>query len=375
MKLQQQKTSSVDKILLSIIIFLMIAGFMIFFSSAMGLIPRGGAEFKTIITNQFLFGVVLGSVALLISSKINYKYWRRYSLYIFLASILLSILVFVPGIGMSHGGATRWIDLGFATIQPSEFLKIGMVIFLASWLSYKKNDVNDIKHGLLPFVGMLSLIGLIMLKQPDTDTFMIIAASSLTMFIVAGAKWRYVISIILSGVLLLAVMAQIYPHVKDRFLILMKPLDFDILNKGYQTKQSLIAVGSGGLTGRGFGQSIQKFKYLPEPIGDSVFAVFAEEFGFVGSVILILTFIMLLLRSYKIATQTNDLFATLLVIGFVTIITAQAFLNIGSMIKVAPLSGLPLPLISHGGTATIVTLISLGIILNVSKNRVFSKKT
>ncbi len=375
MKFSRQKTSSVDKILLSIIIFLMLSGFMIFFSAAMGLIPREGVGFKTIITNQFLFGIIFGSIALVIFSKINYKYWRRYSLYIFLASILLSLLVFVPGIGMSHGGATRWIDLGFATIQPSEFLKIGLVIFLASWLSYKKNDVNNIKQGILPFVCMLSVTGVIMLKQPDTDTFMIIATASLAMFIVAGAKWRYIFAIVFSGILLLALMAQIYPHVKDRFLILVKPLDFDILNKGYQTKQSLIAVGSGGLTGRGFGQSIQKFKYLPEPIGDSVFAVFAEEFGFVGSVILVLTFIMLLLRSYKIATQTNDLFATLLVVGFVTIITAQAFLNIGSMIKITPLSGLPLPLVSHGGTATVVTLISLGIILNVSKNRVLRKRT
>jgi cell division protein FtsW len=158
----------------------------------------------------------------------------------------------------------------------------------------------------------------------------------------------------------------------DRFTTFINP-DADPLGSGYQIQQSLIAIGSGGITGRGFGQSIQKFEYLPEPIGDSIFAVYAEEFGFIGSVTLIVILVFLALRGYRIATEADDIFGTLLVVGFITIFIAQAFLNIAAMIALAPLSGLPLPFVSHGGTALLSTLASLGIVLNVSKHRSFKK--
>ena len=172
--------------------------------------------------------------------------------------------------------------------------------------------------------------------------------------------------IIITGLLMLVLLASLRPYVMERITTFMNP-EADPLGSGYQIQQSLIAVGSGGIAGRGFGQSIQKFEYLPEPIGDSIFAVYAEEFGFFGATLLIIVLVFFTLRGYKIATEADDIFGTLLVVGFITIIIAQAFLNMGAMLGIAPLSGLPLPFISHGGTALLATLAAVGIVLNVSK--------
>jgi cell division protein FtsW len=275
---------------------------------------------------------------------------------------------------MTHAGATRWLDLGITTVQPSEFLKIGFVIYLATWLSGIHSNIKTIKYGLLPFVGIVGVIGAIMLLQPDTDTFLIMGFAGMAMYLVAGARWRDIFIIVISGILMLVLIASVRPYVKDRLTTFLDP-SADPLGSGYQIQQSLIAVGSGGLTGRGFGQSIQKFEYLPEPIGDSIFAVYAEEFGFIGSSLLLAILITLTLRGYKLATQAKDIFGTLLIVGFMTLIIAQAFLNIGAMVGVAPLSGLPLPFISHGGTALMSTLAALGIVLNVSKYRTFKKSS
>jgi len=218
----------------------------------------------------------------------------------------------------------------------------------------------------VPFIGIIILIGAILLKQPDTDTFLLMGTAGLAMFITAGGRWRDVGIMFLAGILLLAALALTRPYIMDRFTTFLDP-SVDPQGKSYQIQQSLIAVGSGGFAGRGFGQSIQKFEYLPEPIGDSVFAVFAEEFGFLGSVLLIALFAFFTFRGYKIATHAADLFGMLLVVGFMTLIVIQAFLNIAAMLSLAPLMGLPLPFVSHGGTALLTTLTAVGIVLNVSK--------
>lgn len=363
-----KKPKSVDTLLLALIVFMVAGGFLIFSSASLGLMARDGATFGSVATSQFVFGVVGGSLALLLMSNLYYRNLRKYAFYLFASTLLLTVAVFIPGIGMTHAGATRWLDLGFTTIQPSEFLKIGFVVYLATWLSGVHAKITDWRFGLGPFAAITGVVGLVMLAQPDTDTFMIIAFAGMAMYLTAGASWRDIGLIILAGVLMLATIAVFRPYVMDRFTTFLHP-EADPLGSGYQIQQSLIAIGSGGVTGRGFGQSIQKFEYLPEPIGDSIFAVYAEEFGFVGSLLLICSLVFLTLRGYKTAAETNDIFGTLLVIGFITIIIAQAFLNIGAMLAVAPLSGLPLPFISHGGTALMVTLASLGIVLNVSKYR------
>jgi cell division protein FtsW len=362
------KAKSVDAILLGLVIVLVVSGFLIFSSASLGLLARSGASFSSVAFSQFLFGIVGGGFMMFLMSNIFYRNLRLYAFYIFIFSVLITLAVFIPGIGATHGGATRWINIFGFSMQPAEILKIGFVIYVATWLSGMNQYITSFKSGTLPFIGIVGLVGVVMLLQPDTDTFMIMAAAALAMFITAGGRWRDVGIMVASAIVLLAMVAMMRPYIMDRLTTFMHPED-DPQGAGYQIQQSLIAVGSGGFSGRGFGQSIQKFEYLPEPIGDSIFAVYAEEFGFVGSALLIILFLGFTFRGFKIAAVAHDMFGMLLVVGFMTIIVLQAFLNMGAMLGVAPLSGLPLPFISHGGTALLATLTMVGIVLNVSKYR------
>jgi cell division protein FtsW len=366
--MNNRNPKSIDSILLILIFILVVAGFLIFSSAALGQLARSGASFGSVAFSQFFFGIIGGGLAMLVTSHIYYRNWRQYAFYIFIATALFTLAVFIPGLGMTHGGATRWLDLGITTIQPSEIFKIGLVIYVATLLSGTHQKIDTWRYGVLPFTAVLGFAALIILSLPDTDTFLIMVMACVAMFITAGAKWKHIALMGLSGLVLITLIAFTRPYVMDRITTFINP-DSDPQGSGYQIQQSLIAIGSGGLFGRGYGQSIQKFEYLPEPIGDSVFAVYAEEFGFIGSFILIIILASFTFRGFKIATQSTDLFGMLLVVGFMTLIVAQAFLNIAAMAGVAPLSGLPLPFISHGGTALLTTLAALGIVLNVSKYR------
>lgn len=356
----------VDRTLLVIIMLLVVGGFLIFSSASLGLLAREGARFSSVAFSQITFGIVGGCIAMFITSQIFYRNWRRFAFYIFLATIVLTLLVFIPGLGMEHGGAQRWIRVFGFSFQPAELLKIGFIIYMATWLSGIHKVVGTFRHGTLPFIGITAIVGLLLLLQPDTDTFILMGVAATAMFITSGGSWRDVLLMALAGVALLALLAFTRPYVMDRFMTFFDP-SIDPQGKSYQIQQSLIAIGSGGLTGRGFGQSIQKFEYLPEPIGDSVFAVYAEEFGFLGTSLLIMLLSFFTFRGFKIASHATDLFGMLLVVGFMTLIVTQAFMNIAAMVALAPLMGLPLPFISHGGTALLATLASVGIVLNVSK--------
>lgn len=358
----------VDKTLLAIVGLLVLCGFFIFSSAALGQLARSGASFQDVAFSQIVFGIFGGGLALFVAASIHYRHWRQYAFYIFLFSILITLLVFIPNMGYTHGGATRWIDLGFISFQPSELLKIGFIIYIATWLSGTHKQIRSFTKGTLPFYGIVAIPGVILLLQPDTDTFLILAAAATAMFLVAGGRWRDVGIMALVAVVLIASLAMARPYVKERLLSYIDP-GADLQGSGYQVNQSLIAIGSGGPFGRGFGQSIQKFEYLPEPISDSIFAVYAEEWGFLGSSLLVLLLAAFSFRGYKIAAQARDLFGMLLVVGIMTLIVAQAFLHVAAMAGVAPMLGLPLPFISHGGTALLVTLGAVGIVLNVSKYR------
>ncbi|NCN52498.1 FtsW/RodA/SpoVE family cell cycle protein [Candidatus Parcubacteria bacterium] len=364
---------TLDRILLGTVALLVVGGFMIFSSASLGLLARSGASFSSVALSQFFFGILGGGAALFLMSSIHYRFWRQYAFYIFLFTLALTLLVFIPGFGFAHGGAVRWLQFGSFTFQPAEFLKIGFVIYMATWLSGMYRHAHTFKLGTLPFIGFVGAVGIIMLLQPDTDTFLVMAAAGVAMFLTAGGRFRDVLLMGLAGIALIAALAFSRPYVMDRITTFVNP-DSDPLGASYQVHQSLIAVGSGGGFGRGFGQSIQKFEYLPEPIGDSIFAVYAEEFGFLGTFLLVILFCGFAFRGYRIATHAPDLFGTLLVIGFITLIVVQAFLNIAAMLALAPLGGLPLPFISHGGTALLVTLGSVGIVLNVSKYQKRSAK-
>ncbi|MEX1120195.1 MAG: putative peptidoglycan glycosyltransferase FtsW [Candidatus Paceibacterota bacterium] len=357
---------SIDRSLLLITGILVVFGFFIFTSASLGLLAREGARFSSVAFSQIFFGMFLGTIFLAIMVKIRYRVWKPFALYIFIFSLVATALVFVPSIGSELNGARRWISIFGFSIQPAEFLKLGFVLYLASYLSVVKDKIGEFKHGLIPFCIILGIPALLLLLQPDTGTVLVIASAGIAMYITAGGKIRDFVILFLIATIALSALIYTRPYVQDRIETFIRP-GTDLQQTGYQLNQSLIAIGSGGVSGRGFGQSVQKFNYLPEPIGDSIFAVAAEEFGFIGGVILILLFLSFSFRGLKIASRAPDYFGGLLIVGIVILIISQSFVNIGSMLGVFPLTGLPLLFISHGGTAMLFALGSVGIILNISK--------
>lgn len=362
------KKLKVDIPFLISICILVIAGYFIFTSASFGLLSKQASKYSGVVFNQTVFGLTLGTLACMVTSFIDYKSYRKYSLYLYILSVLLTLLVFVPGVGVSLGGATRWIYVGHFSFQPSEFLKIGFIIYFSAWLSGMKDKAHTFKYGFLPFLILMAINSAILLKQPDTDTLLITIFAGLAIYLVGGGRWKYVFILGFCGVLGLGVIASSRPYIMSRISTFINP-SADSLGSGYQIQQSLIAVGSGGIFGRGFGQSIQKFNVLPEPIGDSIFAVASEEFGFVGATSIVLLFILFAFRGLKIASNVPDNFGRLMATGIVIMIVSQAFVNIGAMVGVLPLSGITLPFVSHGGTALFMTLAEVGIVLNISKSK------
>ncbi|MDP3958135.1 MAG: FtsW/RodA/SpoVE family cell cycle protein, partial [bacterium] len=320
-----------------------------------------------IIFNQILIGLFSGLVALFFLSRFDYRLLKKYAFYILLGALLVNLLVFVDGIGFTHNGATRWIVVGTFSFQPAELLKIAFVVYFAAWLSWARERVRTPRFGLLPFLILTGASAAILLKQPDTGTFMVIFAAGLAMFLVAGARFRDIASVGALAALGIAILAFMKPYLKARIMTFFNPA-IDPLGASYQLQQSLIAIGSGQLFGKGFGQSVQKFNFLPEPVGDSIFAVLSEEFGFIGGVTLILLFVAFALRGLRIANVAGDGFGRYLAVGLVTLIVAQSFVNIASMVGLLPLTGIPIAFVSHGGTALLFALAEVGILLNISRS-------
>ena len=359
------KALKIDRTFLVSIIALSLGGFFIFSSAALGLLATSNEPFGSVTLTQ-LVSLVVGFIAFYITSKIPYKFWKKYAFYIFVAVILLNLILFIPSLTLNHGGAGRWINLHLITLQPSEFLKIAFIIYLAAWLASVKTKVSEFKYGIMPFLIITAILGGLLLAQSDTFTLAVIIVTGAGMLIAAGARVKHIILIALAAILLIGTVAYVRPYARQRIVTFLHPAA-DPLGAGYQVQQSLIAIGSGRILGRGFGQSVQKFGYLPEPIGDSIFAVEAEEFGFVGSVVLICFFLLFAFRSFKISTRAPDTFSGLVVLGISMLIVVESFMNIAAMMGLIPLSGKPLLFVSHGGTALIIILAAVGIIANISK--------
>lgn len=362
------KSVSGDRVFFLIVVILIVGGIATFASAALGLLARPDAELGRLAFTQLALGLIPGLIALLILRFSPQALLAHAAPWIYVLTLLATALVFVPGIGMNLNGATRWINLGFTTIQPGEFLKIGAVLMLAFYLAKNKGKLADFSKGLVPFLLIVGIPSLLLLLQPNTSTTLVIGVAAVVLYILAGAPWRDIFIIGLIGVVLLTGLLVARPYLRDRIATYFDPSS-DPLASGYQIQQSLIAIGSGGVIGRGFGQSAQKFNYLPEPVGDSVFAVFGEEFGFVGATLIILLFTAFAARGFSIAADASTMFGSLAAAGLTLIITLSAFLNIGAMLAVLPLTGLPLPFVSHGGTALLAALASVGIILNVAAHR------
>ena len=362
------KRARIDVPLAILVGLLVVAGGMIFASAAFGLLARGASAMSSIVFNHLVLGVGLGLVLMLITAHIDYRRWRPLAPYLFVLALIATALVFVPHVGVSHGGGLRWISIAHLTVQPSESLKIGAILMAAAYFATIRARVDTLQWGLLGFIGIIAAPAFLLILQPDLGTFGVVGAGVFAVFIAAGGRVRDIAISICIGLVAIGLLATLKPYVRDRVVTFFHPSQ-GAQAEGYQIRQSLIAIGSGGLLGRGFGQGIQKFTYLPEPMGDSIFAVAGEELGFVGSVALIALFLALALRGLSVSARAPDLFGALLGVGISVYLGSEAFINIAAMLGVAPLTGIPLTFVSQGGSAMLVSLASAGILLNVSRSR------
>ena len=359
----------IDKTLAFLIATLLVGGCLIFASAAFGLLARGAAGITSAVFSHLVLGVGAGILALIGTATVDYHRWQRYAPYLFGGAIFLTALVFIPHLGATFGGGRRWIVFAHISLQPSEVLKIASIIMASAYFAAMKKTVTTLKYGLGGLCAILALPALILLGQPDIGTLGVICAAVLAIFWVAGARWWHIAVLIIVGVLAIGLLSLVQPYVRARVNTFLNPSQGQ-QSSGYQIKQSLIAIGSGGIVGRGFGQGIQKFTYLPEPMGDSIFAVAGEELGLIGTVFIVFLFLAFALRGYMIAATATDLFGALLAIGISTYLASEAFINIAAMLGVAPLTGIPLTFISQGGSAMLASLASAGILLNVSRQRI-----
>ncbi|RJG26080.1 stage V sporulation protein E [Paenibacillus thiaminolyticus] len=317
------------------------------------------------VKRQLLFAV-LGLAAMFVTMNTDYRIWSRYAKVGLLICFGLLIIVLIPGIGDVRGGARSWLGIGSFGIQPSEFMKLGMIIFLAKTLSDEQTRIERFMTGLLPPLGvMAAAFGLIML-QPDLGTGTVMMGASLLLIFTGGAQIKHLASLALVGVAGFVGLILAAPYRLQRITAFLDPWQ-DPLGAGYQAIQSLYAIGPGGLVGLGLGASRQKYNYVPEPQTDFIFSILAEELGFIGGVTVLMLFLILVWRGMRAAMMAPDTFGSLLAVGIVGIVAVQVLINIGVVIGLMPVTGITLPLISYGGSSLTLMLTSLGILLNISR--------
>jgi cell division protein FtsW len=361
-----QKSQQIDKILLFTVLGLIFFGLVMIASAGIAYSRTRFGDSYYFFKHQLFFGVLPGLVVLYIVQKINYNFWKNISLPLFAASIVALILVFVPGIGTKIYGASRWIQLGPFSFQPSEMLKLGLVIYLSAWLENRVERIKDFYEGLMPFLAIVGIVSFLLIKQPDMGTLGVMILISLSIFFLSGAKLSHLASLGIAGALALFVLIKTESYRMDRLTVFLHP-ELDPRGIGYQINQALLAIGSGGIFGLGLGHSLQKFNYLPEPVGDSIFAIIGEELGMVGAMFLVILFVFFAIRGLRIAKNAPDRFSKLVACGIVSWIIFQAFINIAAICGLIPLTGIPLPFISYGGTSIIFLMVGVGILLNISK--------
>ncbi len=330
------------------------------------------SKFKTssyYLLSQLKQGVLVGLILMYLCSKINYHFWQKYAALIMLAAMALLVAVLaLHGHTLQVGNARRWLVLGPIVVQPAEIAKLAMIIYIASWIDKRRHEVKDSFYGIVPALLMIGLMAGLIVLQPDIGTTIVLIGTAYIMLFIGGSKLKH-LGWILAGMLVsFAVLVKLEPYRIERFLTFLHR-DADPQGIGYQINQALVAIGSGGFWGQGYGNSRQKYNFLPEVMGDSIFAVTVEELGFLRASVIVVLFLWLALRGLKIARSAPDLFGKMLASGIVVWISLQALVNIGAIIGILPLTGVPLPFISYGSSSLIITLAAMGIMLNISKHR------
>jgi len=352
-----QNLKKPDRVLFIITLLLTVIGLIAVADASAPIAVRDFSD-KYFFVKQQLGWAAFGLILFFIFLRVNYRFWEKIATPLFLTSIAFLIMVFVPGLGAKFLGAKRWLIIGPYSFQPSEFLKLAIAIYIA------KLAVNNkkIKAYFLPVI----IVALLIMLQPDLGTTIVVVGVAMTQIFVSGIPLLYYLGSSIAGILLCIVLILVSPYRRDRLFTYLH-ITQDPLDKSYHIRQILLALGSGGIFGVGLGHSRQKYLFLPETATDSIFAVIAEEIGFLGASFLILLISMYVIRGIKISINAPDKFSQVLATGITSWVAIQALLNIGSMVALVPLTGIPLPFISYGGTALTAVLAASGILLNISK--------
>lgn len=363
-KISFKKPGQFDRVLFWLTIGLTIFGVIMIYNASVVEAHRDFLDKYYYLKYQTIWAFI-GILVMILLSFFNYKNLKKFSPFLFFINIIFLILVLIPGIGLKIKGASRWLNLGSFSFQPAELIKPTLTLYLAYLFSHKRV--------FLQFLFLIGIVAGLIMLEPDLGTTIVILITAFLVYFVAGASVIELLPLSLGGFLLGLCLILISPYRKSRLLTFLDPMR-DPLGTSYHIRQVLIALGSGGLFGVGLGQSRQKYEYLPETTTDSIFAIIAEETGFVGAVIVILVFLMLIYRGFAIAQNTQDQFGRLLGTGITCWLACQTILNLATMVALVPLTGVPLPFISYGGSSLIVTLVGVGILLNISRFQVVHKK-
>ena len=361
---QQKVRGPIDLPFLMLTMILLAIGLLVMFSasSASSYYEGGNAVYYFVRQGSM---ALVGIVIMFIISLLNYQSFRGLSKPILVLAFLLMLAVLVPGVGMKINGARRWLNLGFMSFEPSEVLKVAIILYFSAKLAKMKDKVRQIKY-LLPLIGILLLSAVLLYLQPHMSATILIFSVAAAILFAAGMNLRWFIGAVLIVVTGLYFVIHNTSYMASRVALWQDPWS-DPLDKGFQIIQSLYAIGSGGLLGLGFGQSRQKFLYLPEEHNDFVFSIACEELGYIGAAIILILFALLILRGFWLALHARDRFGSLVIIGITSQLAIQVFLNISVVTNLLPTTGISLPFFSYGGTALIIQLAEIGIVLSISR--------
>ncbi len=314
---------------------------------------------------QLLFAG-LGIIAMFFIMNVDYWTWRTWAKVLLIICFILLVAVLIPGVGMVRNGSRSWIGVGAFSIQPSEFMKLAMIAFLAKFLSENQKKITSLKKGLVPTLSLVFFAFGIIMLQPDLGTGTVMVGTCIAMIFIAGARISHFVGLGIIGLVGFAGLILSAPYRIKRITSFLNPWE-DPLGSGFQIIQSLYAIGPGGLFGLGLGQSRQKFFYLPEPQTDFIFAILAEELGFIGGTLILLLFSLLLWRGIRIALGAPDLYGSFLAVGIIAMIAIQVMINIGVVTGLMPVTGITLPFLSYGGSSLTLMLMAIGVLLNISR--------
>lgn len=359
------KKSNPDLILIIVTLSLLTVGLIMVYSASAIWATYKFEDSFYFAKRQLLFACV-GVIAMFFIMNVDYWTWRTWAKILIIICFIMLLAVLVPGIGMARNGSRSWIGVGAFSVQPSEFMKLAMIAFLAKFLSERQKLITSFKKGMLPSLGLVFLaFGLIML-QPDLGTGTVMVGTCIVMIFISGARISHFVGLGLIGVVGFIGLILSAPYRIKRITSFLDPWE-DPLGSGFQMIQSFYAIGPGGLFGLGLGQSRQKFFYLPEPQTDFIFAILSEELGFIGGSLVILLFALMLWRGIRIALGAPDLYGSLVAVGIIAMVAIQVMINIGVVTGLMPVTGITLPLLSYGGSSLTLMLMAIGVLLNISR--------